>query len=67
MRLKMNCNKCNSILEIDEIYVITKMLEKGKDLPKVCTECLEEWANDWDEKRMDCIGQNGNDGLHYEH
>jgi len=21
---------------------------------------------DWDEKRMDIIGQNGNDGLHYE-
>lgn len=23
-------------------------------------------SNDWDEKRMDVVGQNGNDGLHYE-
>lgn len=23
-------------------------------------------ADDWDEKRVDVIGQNGNEGLHYE-
>jgi hypothetical protein len=24
-------------------------------------------VGDWDEKRIDVIGSNGNDGLHYEH
>lgn len=27
---------------------------------------MEEWYSEDDEKRMDIIGQNGNDGLHYE-
>jgi hypothetical protein len=37
----------------------------GKDLNKV-TECA--WTScpsNWDEKRVDVLGQNGNDGLHY--
>ena len=29
-------------------------------------ESLEEWYSEEDEKRMDVIGQNGNDGLHYD-
>lgn len=39
----------------------------GKDLSKV-TECA--WTScpkdNWDESRVDIIGSNGNDGLHYE-
>lgn len=27
---------------------------------------LMESAQDWDEERQDVIGQNGNDGMHYE-
>lgn len=42
----MECTKCGCEIEIDEIYVITKMLEKGKDLPKVCTECFDDWLDD---------------------
>ena len=37
----------------------------GKDMSKV-TECA--WTScplNWDEKRVDVVGQNGNDGLHY--
>ena len=26
----------------------------------------EDMEEEWDEKRMDIIGQNGNDGIHYE-
>jgi len=41
----------------------------GKELDKV-TECAwtscEKWLNEWNEERMDKIGSNGNDGLHYE-
>ena len=38
----------------------------GKDLEKV-TECA--WTScpsNWDEKRVDVVGQNGNEGLHYD-
>lgn len=44
----------------------------GKDLEKVAecawTSCplLFENEEDWDESRMDIIGQNGNDGDHYD-
>lgn len=33
---------------------------------KNADEVTEECANRWDEERMDIIGQNGNDGIHYE-
>lgn len=40
----------------------------GKELEKV-TECAwtscPKWLDDWNESRIDQIGQNGNDGLHY--
>lgn len=29
-------------------------------------KCLCQEGNGWDEGRMDIIGQNGNEGLHYE-
>lgn len=40
----------------------------GKELEKV-TECAwtscPKWLDEWDEKRIDQIGQNGNTGDHY--
>ena len=33
---------------------------------KCIGNCTKDHANDWDESRVDVIGQNGNDGLHYE-
>lgn len=51
--------------------------EATQELCKICGKVLNEvrecawtscpkWLNEWDEKRMDNIGQNGNDGLHYD-
>lgn len=40
----------------------------GKELSTV-TECAwtscEKWRDEWDEKRVDVIGQNGNNAEHY--
>jgi hypothetical protein len=30
-----------------------------------CLEALKELESNWDEERIDVIGSNGNDGLHY--
>lgn len=58
----MNCEKCDCKLEADEQSDIKRL-----GMPQWCTECADNWANDWDEKRIDVIGQNGNTGEHYEH
>lgn len=58
----MICSQCKCNLEDAEISDINRL-----SLPQWCTECIEAWANDWDEKRIDVIGQNGNTGEHYEH
>ena len=34
--------------------------------PPLTADKPVEPADDWDEKRIDVIGTNGNDGLHYE-
>lgn len=36
-------------------------LERAESTPNQSVEC----SKDWDEKRVDIIGSNGNDGLHY--
>ena len=63
----MNCDKCDCKLEDAEERNIRHLIALGKPVPKMCSECIEDWANDWDEKRIDVIGQNGNTGDHYEH
>ena len=37
------------------------------DFPESAHDKFERLNNNWDEDRMDIIGQNGNDGLHYVH
>jgi hypothetical protein len=42
----------------------------GKELEKVTecawTSCKKWWEEEkWDENRIDIVGSNGNDGLHY--
>ena len=54
----MNCDKCNCVLEHDEEADIIKLRERFGNVTAMCTECVEA--------RVDCIGSNGNDGLHYE-
>lgn len=58
----INCEKCDCKLDDDEVSDMKRLA-----LPQWCTECANAWAlGDWDEKRIDVIGANGNDGLHYE-
>ena len=40
--------------------------EEEEDLDDDAEEDSEEWDEDESNKRMDIIGQNGNDGLHYD-
>ena len=63
----MICEQCKCRLEPDEEADITKLIAMSKQPPQICTECLMGMVGDWDEKRIDVIGSNGNDGLHYEH
>jgi hypothetical protein len=50
----------------DEIVGVESlpMKESLKKIKDYIDEILKD--AEWDEKRMDVIGQNGNDGLHYE-
>lgn len=47
--------------------VLCKVCGKELNAVKECawTGC-PKWIAEWDEQRMDRVGQNGNDGLHYE-
>lgn len=47
------------IVHGDKVNVETK--DYWDNLEKICKDAGEEW----DDRRMDVIGQNGNDGLHY--
>ena len=40
--------------------------EKDKDQLELNFDTKHPWADNIDEERMDIIGQNGNDGLHYD-
>lgn len=51
---------CNGYAESSQ--VCADLVKRGI-YPQIVIQYL---ADDWDEKRVDVIGQNGNDGLHYE-
>ena len=47
-----------------EMFGERKKVEKKLDKPK--NDDSDSENEEWDEERMDIIGQNGNDGLHYD-
>ena len=49
----------------DRIKVLEGKLEYWSGLNSFDEVKSKEWHGDWNEERMDIIGQNGNDGLHY--
>lgn len=58
--------KCGSKLEFSapdyEKYTINELLKSLDTFLTVHYQCYKE---EWDEDRMDIIGQNGNEGIHY--
>jgi lysyl-tRNA synthetase class I len=65
----MDCTKCNNKLDdLDEETLA--QINKYAALPilPICESCLQEAIEvvEWDEKRIDAIGQNGNNGEHYD-
>ena len=72
------CVACNK--NLSDYETTRKNVNTGEYLD-MCNECYNEIANDllvierpdlanvdmeeWDEERIDIIGPNGNDGLHY--
>lgn len=51
----------------DKIFGVKKKTNGGWVPPPLSgPQTAQELLDDWDEKRIDIIGPNGNDGLHYE-
>lgn len=52
---------------IGGVQMLCNICGKDLDSPKECawTSCPKLFTDGWDESRIDAIGQNGNDGLHY--
>jgi hypothetical protein len=50
----------------DRIKVLESKLEYWSGLNSFDEVKSKEWYGDWDEERISIIGQNGNDGLHYD-
>jgi len=62
--LKNNINEV--LINYEELGMIPKPTdEKDKDQLELNFDKKQSWS-DKDEERMDIIGQNGNDGLHYD-
>ncbi len=62
--LKNNINEV--LINYDELGMIPKPTdEKDKDQLELNFDTKQSWSEK-DEQRMDIIGQNGNDGLHYD-
>ena len=62
--LKNNINEV--LINYDELGMIAKPKdEKDKDQLELNFDTKQSWSEK-DEERMDIIGQNGNDGLHYD-
>jgi transcriptional regulator NrdR family protein len=61
----MACEKCGKQLTTYELYAIEQAIKYTQaDVPHRCSKC-QPILQDESEKRMDVIGQNGNEGLHY--
>jgi hypothetical protein len=67
-----NCNKCaysvpywNVKLKTGESRCISKH-DFTMETKEGEHDCPAFKVNEWDEERINCIGQNGNSGLHYE-
>ena len=62
--LKNNINEV--LINYDELGMIPKTTDgKDKDQLELNFDKKQSWSEK-DEERMDIIGQNGNDGLHYD-
>jgi hypothetical protein len=62
--LKNNINEV--LINYDELGMIAKPKdEKDKDQLELNFDTKQSWSEK-DEQRMDIIGQNGNDGIHYD-
>jgi len=62
--LKNNINEV--LINYDELGMIAKPKdEKDKDQLELNFDTKQSWSEK-DEERMDIIGQNGNDGIHYD-
>ena len=62
--LKNNINEV--LINYDELGMIPKPTdEKDKDQLELNFDTKQSWSEE-DEERMNIIGQNGNDGLHYD-
>ena len=54
-------------MAFEQLRIKTKENVYGEIVPKKkIFEVLDAKSEDWDEKRMNIIGQNGNDGIHYD-
>jgi len=63
--LRDNINEV--LMNYDELGMIPKPTDqKDKDQLELNFDTKHPWADNIDEERMDIIGQNGNDGLHYD-
>lgn len=59
----MSCHRVPAVKKIGFRVMCQNCCDARKTALKKHKE--KNTANDWDEKRLDIIGQNGNDGLHY--
>jgi hypothetical protein len=65
-RLAIQCGIDLSFYPGGELYLFCEAIEAEILSKQVQFKTLDHPAElDWDEDRIDTIGQNGNDGLHY--
>jgi crossover junction endodeoxyribonuclease RusA len=64
--------KCVVVIERDETtvedrmkFLNTTLIEQGVTMGKI-KDASTNWDTDWNEDRIDVVGQNGNEGLHYD-
>lgn len=57
----------DALVQVGAVAMIKRGIESAKepDLWDNLEQATQEAGDAWDEQRMDVIGQNGNDGLHY--
>ena len=68
--VEINSEDVDALVQIGAVSMITKGINAIKDEDQYYKNLKDFIDNDstekWDEERMDIIGQNGNDGDHYD-
>lgn len=62
VQLDLSAEEHQALISVGFEFLLRQMI-KDAERTKMIQDAFDE---DWDEERMDIIGQNGNEGLHYD-